>query len=653
MRVSFLFLVLSLCCLTSYSQNNEYQGHLWKISGNGLEEPSFLYGTMHVSNKVAFHLSDSFYKAIKSVDVVALEINPETWMETMTTDGYVADQMGNAFSIRGDYSYKGFYKAIFELEQPENKEIGEALGQELGILNSLLYRTSNYNADFEEDTYLDLFIYQAGKKQGKEITGLEKLGITMRMSEEIGQLEKDKDKRKAQKKDSERRRHELRKLLDDKDYGEVMEDAYRKGDLDLLDSLSRLATYNQKYHDLIIVERNVGMAHAYDSIIKTGKKLFAGIGAAHLPNDYGVINLLREMGYTVLPVNNEKTEFGREYKDKLEETFIKRDFSKQTSFDGSFSTYMPGPLYEFPEANNVMMAAYPDMANGATYVITRMLHFAPLHNMTQDQYMEKIDSLLFENIPGKILENERITVNGYPGFDIKNETKKGDHQRYHIIVTPIEIVIFKVGGKKEFALRDEINQFFDQLTFHNEGNEEWSSYSPANKAYAVELPGNPVFEAENNEFRRGFWKKTVQSYDPSDKSYFMVLNRSYSDFRYMEEDSFEASQISRNFVDQFKYKISSWNRDSFGRYTSFGFEAKKEDMANLYGRVICKGPQYFLLVAQTHSKDKADKFMKSFEFGDFDYKRPFREEQDTNLYYSVISPVEANQEELQLLLLLR
>jgi len=72
---------------------------LWKISGNGLEKPSFLCGTMHVSNRVAFHLSDSFYKAINSVDVVSLEINPETWMQKMTSDNYVADKMGNTFIL--------------------------------------------------------------------------------------------------------------------------------------------------------------------------------------------------------------------------------------------------------------------------------------------------------------------------------------------------------------------------------------------------------------------------------------------------------------------------------------------------------------------------------------------------------------------------
>ena len=101
----FISLICSLFLVTlAFAQTEEDRGLLWKISGNGLDKPSFLYGTMHVSNKVAFHLSDSFYKAIESVDIVSLEINPETWMETMTTDDYVADRMGNVFSIRGDYS---------------------------------------------------------------------------------------------------------------------------------------------------------------------------------------------------------------------------------------------------------------------------------------------------------------------------------------------------------------------------------------------------------------------------------------------------------------------------------------------------------------------------------------------------------------------
>lgn len=625
---------------SSFSQAT-YQGLLWEITGNGLEKPSYLYGTMHVSNKVAFHLSDSFYKAIESVDVVSLEINPETWMETMTGDPYVADNMGNAFSMRGNNQSSGFYKSVFELKEPKNKDIGAVFGSELGILNSLLYRTSNYTADFQEDTYLDLFIYQAGKKQGKEITGLELLGTTMRLNEEAAKPEKDKDKIKANREKSEEKRFKLSKILDGRPYGEVMEDAYRQGDLDLLDSMSRLSGANDKYHDLIIILRNVGMAEAMDSIMQQ-KSLFAGIGAAHLPNSYGVINLLREMGYTVTQVKGEKSDFGTDTKERLESTFITQNFKKQTSFDGSFSTSLPGPLYEFPEAGSMMMAAYPDMANGATYVITRVLTYAPLHDITQEQYMAKLDSLFFENIPGKIETKEKITIDGVPGFDILNKTKKGDYQRYRIMVREAEILVFKAAGKKEFIKRPEVDRFFSDITFHQKT--DWKSYSPQNTAYEVDMPGTFIYEGENNAFLRGFWKKNVQSYH-TEKGHFMVLNKSLMDLEYMEEDDFELEQITLFFAEQFGYTLEQSQADTHQQYSAYTAMATKEGRPALHTKAIAVGPQYYLLVAYTTDESAADRFLTSISFKPYTFQRPFKLTQDSARLFSVVTNVEVPREQ--------
>ena len=66
---------------TTYASGKKYPSLLWEISGNGMKKPSYLFGTMHVSNKLVFHLGDSFYNALKSVQVVALETNPEIWQE--------------------------------------------------------------------------------------------------------------------------------------------------------------------------------------------------------------------------------------------------------------------------------------------------------------------------------------------------------------------------------------------------------------------------------------------------------------------------------------------------------------------------------------------------------------------------------------------
>ena len=61
--------------LAQKTKSNKYPSIFWEITGNGLEKPSYLFGTMHVSSKLVFHLSDSFYNAVRGCDMVALELN--------------------------------------------------------------------------------------------------------------------------------------------------------------------------------------------------------------------------------------------------------------------------------------------------------------------------------------------------------------------------------------------------------------------------------------------------------------------------------------------------------------------------------------------------------------------------------------------------
>ena len=50
---------------------------------------------------------------------------------------------------------------------------GMRFSSEPTIVNSLFYRTYKSKEDFEEDTFLDLYIYQTAKKLGKITTGVE------------------------------------------------------------------------------------------------------------------------------------------------------------------------------------------------------------------------------------------------------------------------------------------------------------------------------------------------------------------------------------------------------------------------------------------------------------------------------------------------
>ena len=80
-------LLLSAFGPTTHAQ---YQSLMWKVSGKNLRKPSYLYGTMHISSKLAFQLGDPFYNAIQQADVVALELEPEAWLEAIFHDPHLA-----------------------------------------------------------------------------------------------------------------------------------------------------------------------------------------------------------------------------------------------------------------------------------------------------------------------------------------------------------------------------------------------------------------------------------------------------------------------------------------------------------------------------------------------------------------------------------
>ena len=159
-----LLLITALSILFVQAQTvkkeRKYPSILWEITGNGVKKSSFLIGTMHVSSKMAFNLPDSFYLAVKSAQVVALETNPETWQEDMSKYDLTGMEGGYG-NWNGMSSLPSEYLNIKTLKFFKyDSKIERSLFSNPSTINNLLYRTyGNESADFEEDTYLDMYIY--------------------------------------------------------------------------------------------------------------------------------------------------------------------------------------------------------------------------------------------------------------------------------------------------------------------------------------------------------------------------------------------------------------------------------------------------------------------------------------------------------------
>ena len=224
MKRLIVFLFFFPFFLFSQSQK-KYPTLLWKISGNGLKKNSYLYGTMHVSNRVAYYLSEQFFDALKSVDVVGLETNPGEWLENMEKTG----ELEELSQLRSSNFYASdFYKNTFTASFPEKRMLQGILSYDPDIINGLLYRQNKTKENFEESTYIDLFIYQSASKLGKQLISLENFA----QSEIKARLSAMPDTEPSRERSPEFLFQAHKNI----------EDAYREGNLDKVDSLSKMGS---------------------------------------------------------------------------------------------------------------------------------------------------------------------------------------------------------------------------------------------------------------------------------------------------------------------------------------------------------------------------------------------------------------------------
>ena len=79
---------------------------LWEISGNGLEKPSYLFGTIHIMCKDDFVISEGVKKAFGQADQIALEVDLDDPSEMQAFQNGMVNMAG--FDYKGALSEKEY-----------------------------------------------------------------------------------------------------------------------------------------------------------------------------------------------------------------------------------------------------------------------------------------------------------------------------------------------------------------------------------------------------------------------------------------------------------------------------------------------------------------------------------------------------------------
>jgi uncharacterized protein len=266
---------------------------LWKISGKNLTKPSYVFGTMHMICANDIELSDSLKNAIRSADNVYLELDMDDMWQMMGAMMHM--------TMKGDTS-------LADLLTPDDyKKVKTYFSEHGGIIPFSLmekYKPLLVESMIIEQAkpcdnmiVIEQLVMEEAKKNSVDIKGLETFDYQLAIFDKIPY------KLQAQ---------QLVKMVDEAQSGDatgddeikVLTEAYRKQELNKMDELTKDDPGIGNFTDILLYDRNANWSSKLQELMP-GKSLVVAVGAGHLPGKKGVLNLLREAGYTVEPVKNE------------------------------------------------------------------------------------------------------------------------------------------------------------------------------------------------------------------------------------------------------------------------------------------------------------------------------------------------------------
>ncbi len=296
-KTNLTIFVFMLTILSGLAQQKEVTANtlLWKISGNGLEKPSYLYGTIHMICKEDAGLSEQMLTILRDVSEVYFEVDLDNMMEMLGAM--------NKMKMKGDTTLSDLL-SVEEYERVKAYFEGKKSVLPFSMLEK--YKPILAASVLEQDKFpcdatamMEQVIMQEAKQHGKKIKGLETMGYQASILDDIPY------KLQAE---------QLVAYIDNAVKGEqesatfdAMLDAYKEQNLQKLENVMMQSEVGMEaYSEVLLYRRNRNWVQKLKNILP-GNSLLIAVGAGHLPGKEGVIDLLKKQGYTVTPLDNKKT----------------------------------------------------------------------------------------------------------------------------------------------------------------------------------------------------------------------------------------------------------------------------------------------------------------------------------------------------------
>lgn len=275
---------------------------LYHVTGAEGQE-MYLMGTVHVGDARTAHLPNEVYDALDVSDALAVEADIMAFEEEMENNPELAAQVATAYlnpdgsATKEQLDAAVYDKAIKLLKASGNYSVNmEYMKPYLWSSSIDTFYLTLGNLSTEKG--MDMRLLKLAKEQGKEIREVESALLQIEMCADFSP--------------------ELQILLLEESIGytaaeycaetQILYDLWCAGDEvalrekldeDLSDLTNEdIALYNE-YLDAMIIWRNEGMLDVATSYLESSDTVFFAVGLAHLLQENGLVDTLREAGYTV------------------------------------------------------------------------------------------------------------------------------------------------------------------------------------------------------------------------------------------------------------------------------------------------------------------------------------------------------------------
>ena len=260
---------------------------LWKISGEGLAEPSYLFGTIHLICEQDFFMDKRIEAALAESDALVKEVD-------LTAPEVMLRLQQAMVNPEGAYLHEHLNEdQLTELDAYFTENFGAGLAQ-IGTLKPLALNSMVLSAGMPctDIKSYEMELAELANQHELTILELESVEFQVDLFDSIPLDDQ-----------VEWLWHAIDEEEKSQDVMQDMVDAYVNEDLDLLLNTMQQDPQMVDYMEILLNERNRNWIAPIREMMHE-QQLFIAVGAGHLPGEQGVIRLLQEVGYTVEPVTN-------------------------------------------------------------------------------------------------------------------------------------------------------------------------------------------------------------------------------------------------------------------------------------------------------------------------------------------------------------